>query len=150
MADGVGIKQKREWYEEGLRFECTMCGDCCTGPPGYVSFTDDEARTIARRLGISKAAFYRDYAHKGPRGWSLNEVRAERGYDCVFLDRATVPGKAVCGLYEDRPLQCRTFPWWPENLESPKAWARAARSCEGIGRGNLVPIEEIRVSRDRH
>ena len=24
------------WYKDGLRFQCTGCGDCCTGGPGYV------------------------------------------------------------------------------------------------------------------
>ena len=24
------------WYHLGLRFQCTGCGDCCTGAPGYV------------------------------------------------------------------------------------------------------------------
>ena len=42
-----------EWYAGGLRFECTMCGSCCTGAPGFVSFTPDEARNIAEHLGIS-------------------------------------------------------------------------------------------------
>ncbi len=139
----------QEWYAEGLRFECTMCGACCTGPPGYVSFSDREARAIARRLGVTRAEFYREYAHKGRQGWSLNEVETDHGHDCVFLDRKTIPGKAVCSLYEDRPLQCRTFPWWPENLKDEKAWARTARSCEGVGRGAIVPIDEIRIVRDR-
>ena len=28
-----------EWYRDGLRFECTRCGACCTGAPGYVWVT---------------------------------------------------------------------------------------------------------------
>lgn len=145
VASGAG----EEWYADGLRFECTMCGACCTGAPGYVAFTDAEAGRIARRLAISKAAFYREYAHRSRSGlWSLNERDSEHGKDCVFLDRETIPGKAVCGLYDDRPAQCRTFPFWPENLKDPRAWQRTARACEGVGRGRVVPIAEIRVLRD--
>jgi hypothetical protein len=135
-----------EWYDQGLRFECTMCGACCTGPPGYVSFTREEAKAIAKRLDITLDRFLRDYTHLGPRGASLNEVETEHGFDCVFLDRDAIPGKAVCSIHEVRPKQCRTFPWWPEVLESKRAWERAARTCEGMNQGRLVPIEEIRIS----
>ncbi len=139
-----------EWYAEGLQFECTMCGACCTGPPGVVRFNDDEAGRIARRLGVTVAQFLERFTHHLGRGRrSLNEVETEHGFDCVFLDRASMPGKAVCSLYEDRPLQCRTFPWWPENLKSPRTWKSVAKSCEGVGRGVMVPISEIRIQRDR-
>lgn len=143
----------REWYEDGLRFECTMCGACCTGAPGYVSFTEAEGRRISARLGIEYSAFLERYTQDTgveDLGRSLSEVETEFGFDCVFLDRQSVPGKAVCSLYEDRPTQCRTFPWWPENLKSPRAWQRLGRSCEGVGRGAFVPIEAIRVECVRH
>lgn len=138
-----------EWYADGLRFECTLCGNCCTGPEGYVLVSDSEADAIARHLGVATERFLRDYTRQTPAGRSLNEVKTEHGMDCVFLDRAAVPGKAVCGLYGLRPLQCRTFPWWPENLRDRRAWERLARACEGVGRGPLVRIEEIRIERDR-
>jgi hypothetical protein len=148
--------RNREWYADGLRFECTMCGDCCTGSPGVIAFTEEEGRRIADRLGISYDDFIDRYTHETPAGRSLNEVRTQRGYDCVFLDRTSDHarslrggrGGAVCSLYEDRPLQCRTYPWWPQNLASPKAWARTARACEGVNRGAFVPIEHIRIDRD--
>lgn len=137
-----------EWYERGLRFECTQCGACCTGPPGYVSFTEEEGRRIAARLGVSYESFLERYTVDHDSVRSLAEVRTVHGYDCVFLDRSGAAGKAVCSLYGDRPLQCRTFPFWPENLKSRGAWERAARECEGIGRGDFVPIEQIRIERD--
>lgn len=141
-----------EWYADGLRFECTMCGACCTGAPGFVSFTDDEARRIAAHLEISVDEFIERYTHDTHvpgAGRSLNEVETDYGFDCVFLDRVGEPGKAICSLYGARPLQCRTFPWWPEHLGSPRAWQRLSRACEGIGRGPLVSLTQIRIERDR-
>lgn len=138
----------REWYEDGLRFECTQCGACCTGPPGVVHFSDEEADAMAAKLGVSKDEFLARHTHETSEGWSLKERLTEHGYDCVFLDRTTDPGRAVCSLYEARPLQCRTFPWWPEHLAHPRQWQRLARSCEGVGRGPIVPIEAIRIQRD--
>lgn len=125
-----------------------MCGACCTGPEGYVLVEDAEARAIARRLRIAVADFYARYTRKVPEGRSLTERKTDHGMDCVFLDRATLPGKAVCSLYEDRPLQCRTFPWWPENLRTKQAWDRTARTCEGVGRGPIVTLAQIRIQRD--
>ncbi|MFM9958243.1 MAG: YkgJ family cysteine cluster protein [Phycisphaerales bacterium] len=148
------------WYEpDGLRFECTLCGACCSGGEGMVLFSPEEGEAIARRLGIPVAEFLARYTRmvdvSGSAGGrtvkvrSLNEVPKPEGLDCVFLDRTTMPGKAICSLYEDRPTQCRTFPFWPEHVDTPKGWKRLSKHCEGIGRGNFVPVEAIRVDRDR-
>ena len=136
--------------DHGLRFNCTQCGNCCTGVSGYVKFTDEEAEGMARHLGISLDEFLREYTHETPMGRSLTERKTEFGYDCVFLDRDTLPGKAICGLYEHRPEQCRTWPFWQSNLSSEHAWRRAAMGCPGVDRGSKVtPPDEIRRQRDR-
>ena len=93
-----------EWYADGLRFSCTQCGHCCTGPPGTVWFTDTEGAAIAESLGIEIAEFYKHYALKVGGRWSLKETLVGEGYDCVFLDRKT--GAALCSIYGNRPTQC--------------------------------------------
>ncbi len=141
-----------EWYDEGLRFGCTQCGNCCTGPPGYVWFNEEEGRALAQRIGVSEREFYRRFARREDDGrWTLIERETEHGHDCIFLDRTTAPGKAVCGVYEARPAQCRTWPFWPENLRTPRTWHSVKRNtpCPGMDRGQLVPIEAIRIQRDR-
>lgn len=132
----------------GLRFACTMCGNCCTGVPGYVLLTDAEAAALARRLGLSLEDFTQRYTRLLEEGRSLTERKTRFGYDCVFLDRQKVPGKAVCGVYEDRPAQCRTWPFWPSNLSSRRAWLEAKRKCPGMDAGPLVPLTQVRVLRD--
>jgi Fe-S-cluster containining protein len=140
----------REWYADGLRFNCTQCGNCCTGPEGAVWFTEEEGRAMAAAVGLDEATFLRRHARRLAQGWSLKERKTAHGFDCVFLDRETVPGKAVCGLYGARPTQCRTWPFWTENLESPEAWEATKRTtpCPGMGVGKLVQIESIRQQRD--
>lgn len=147
----AGDESNREWYADGLRFACTQCGNCCTGPPGYVWFTEEEGAAMAQHLGVDEAAFYDQHARKINGHWSLTETHTKHGYDCIFLDRESVPGKAICGLYESRPVQCRTWPFWPENLESRRNWEETRRQtpCPGMNAGPLVPIEDIRIQRDR-
>ena len=41
------IMPKTPWFKDGLRFECTQCGDCCTGSPGYVWVNDEEISALA-------------------------------------------------------------------------------------------------------
>lgn len=140
-----------EWYAGGLRFSCTQCGNCCTGPPGTVWFTAAEGAAIAGSLGIEIAEFYAQYAQKVEGRWSLKENLVGSGYDCVFLDR-TSSGAALCSVYGNRPTQCRTWPFWPENLTSERTWQMVKRRtpCPGMDTGTLVPIERIRIIRDSH
>jgi uncharacterized protein len=139
-----------EWYRDGLQFECTQCGNCCTGPEGVVWITEEEARAIAAHLNVDLETFYRDHARPVGEGWSLNERETPFGNDCAFLDRDTIPGKAVCGIYHLRPSQCRTWPFWPENLTSRRTWETVKRRtpCPGMNHGPIIPIERIRIQRD--
>jgi Fe-S-cluster containining protein len=153
LDEGAGASG--EWFDRpdrdtgdvGLRFGCTMCGNCCSGPPGFVLFTEAEGRAMAARLGISEEEFLVAYTGDTAHGRSLLEVNGEHGLDCVFLDRTSVPGKAVCGVYEDRPAQCKAWPFWDELLRSRDHWVRAKRGCPGLDSGRLYTPVEIRVIR---
>lgn len=152
-----GNEEGVEWFsrpdprtgERGLHFSCTMCGNCCTGPPGFVLVNDREADALALRLGMTAEEFIATYTHQTYAGRSLTEVASPTGFDCVFLDRQKIPGKAVCGVYEDRPAQCRTWPFWKSNLHSRSHWERASRNCPGINTGTGYTVQQIRVLRDR-
>jgi len=61
--------------------------------------------------------------------------------DCIFL--RTIEGKKRCVIYPVRPKQCRTWPFWSENLAGPNAWNKAAIKCPGINRGKLYSLQEI-------
>lgn len=104
---------------------------------------------MAGVMGVSEHQFLERYTHDTPIGRSLNERDGERGYDCVFLDRDRVPGKALCAVYEARPLQCRTWPFWPENMRSRESWERAGKSCPGMNTGPLHAPQRIRLSIER-
>ena len=123
------------WYREGLRFDCTGCGRCCTGPPGYVWMRRAEIEAMAAQLRLTADAFGRRYLRRVGSRYALLE---RQNGDCIFFQ----PGRG-CTVYRTRPAQCRTFPFWPENLKGRGAWESVAGTCEGIGRGRLYPPEEI-------
>ena len=148
QATSASLPPAAEWYADGLRFECTQCGNCCTGPPGYVWVDDEELAAIAAVLDLTPAQVKAQFTRPLGNHRSLTETRSEHGYDCVFLDRDSQPGKALCRVYRARPRQCRTWPFWPENVQHPRDWQRAARTCPGIDHGPLIPIESIRIQRD--
>ncbi len=41
------IMNPHPWYQFGLRFQCTGCGDCCTGAPGYVWINKAEIKAMS-------------------------------------------------------------------------------------------------------
>lgn len=127
------------WYREGLRFECTGCGDCCTGAPGFVWVNQAEIKALAKRLGLSRAEFEQRYVRKI--GVRRSLVEHANG-DCVFFDSTT----RRCTVYEQRPRQCRTWPFWESNVASPEDWAETCRACPGSGRGQLFTVEQIAAS----
>ena len=120
------------WYGDGLRFACTQCGHCCT-VEGYVWVTRREAQRIADHLGLDLARFALRYLRTVDRRHALTD-RADGA--CVFWDEG-------CTIYPVRPRQCRTFPFWKENLATAGAWSDTAKSCEGIGEGRRYTAEEI-------
>lgn len=140
--------EKPEYDGTGLRFSCTLCGNCCTGPEGYVLVSDAEAAALGQRLGVSAEEFVRLYTRQTQEGRSLTERQTEFGMDCVFLDRTKIPGKAVCGVYEERPKQCRTWPFWASVVKSRQTWERAKRVCPGMDQGKKHDLVQVRVMRD--
>lgn len=130
------IQDNPTWYAEGLRFECTGCGQCCTGAPGYIWVDEDAITAIATYLKLSVNEFAQRFLRRVKGRYSLLEM--PKTFDCVFLK------DKKCQIYPVRPQQCRTFPWWPQHLTSEQEWKEAARRCEGIhGEAPLVPKETI-------
>lgn len=129
------------WYKDGLRFKCTGCGQCCTGSPGYVWLSEEDVETLKDHLKISREEFLRLYTRSVYGRLALLEH--SRTYDCVFLEGSR------CKVYQARPRQCRTFPWWPEHLSSKEAWEETAKRCEGIDHPDapVVAFEKIQESK---
>jgi hypothetical protein len=127
------------WYADGLRFECTRCGGCCRGEPGYVWVRDHEILGIARFLDMTLDDFMAQFVRRVFDDYSLIELP---NGDCIFW------AAEGCRIYPVRPTQCRTWPFWPTNLTSEHAWSMAGLRCPGVNRGKVFPCHEIEARRE--
>ena len=112
---------EQPWFREGLRFECTQCGKCCTGDPGFVWVNDEEIDKLAKFRGDKRHEFAAVYTRAARGNVTLRE---KANGDCVFFEA----GRG-CTVYPVRPRQCRTWPFWGEQR-------RIARGV-GAHRGEL-------------
>lgn len=124
MAEIELEQEELPWFSEGLRFKCTGCGKCCTGSPGYVFLSPSDFERLADHHSLSHEEFAANYTYKVDDKISLID-RPGSG-DCVFLK------DKKCTVYEARPTQCRTFPWWIHFLKERSDWEDAKTRCEGI------------------
>jgi len=140
------IKDKRLFYHEGLQFECTKCGGCCSGFPGYVWLSEPELERLRTHLGLEWAVFISRYTKVvrgfGPPRISLIE---KQGFDCIFFDYGADPvgSDKICTVYDTRPYQCRSYPFWKKNLVYRSDWDRTAQFCPGLNKGRTYSPEEI-------
>lgn len=132
------MSDSEAWYSpQGLCFSCTGCGNCCRGPEsGYVFVSPEEIETLAGRLGITTDAFGAKYLRLVAGGQTSLIEKAN--LDCVFWTE----GKG-CEVYEDRPTQCRTFPFWPEVIETEESWQVESEQCPGMDTGKRYAPREI-------
>jgi Fe-S-cluster containining protein len=116
---------------ESVRFTCQRgCINCCD-QQGFVYVTEADIKRIAKFTGLTRRAFEARYIY---RTRHQRRFRKPRDKQCPFLE-----GQG-CGIHPAKPTQCRTFPFWPELVESPAAWKRTAAFCPGIGKGPLIQI----------
>ncbi len=134
------VDPRDDWYARGVRFRCLgpECGDCCSGKfgPGIVWLSDEELARLADHLGLSLDKLRRRYLRRLDGRVSLRE---RANFDCVFY-RA---GEG-CTVYQARPLQCRTYPFWGRILASRRTWEIEAENCPGIGEDARVDGDEVR------
>ena len=132
--------KRTPWYAQGLRFECTGCGGCCRARGGYeyVYVSPDEARAIAARLGVPLRQFVAEYLiEDADDEHAQMHLRFDDGA-CSMLGK---DGK--CSVYEQRPKQCKTWPFWRENLVKRVWESEIAPTTPGVGRGRLWTRAEI-------
>lgn len=127
-----------DWFEEGLNFTCTRCSNCCRHDSGYVFLSEADISRLSGAFGLSREEFIDRYCTRVNLGIasriSLNE---QPNYDCVFFQEGR------CSVYPVRPLQCRSYPFWANIVETPQAWQNEASHCPGINIGPRKSRETV-------
>jgi len=127
------------FYEDGLAFSCLPgCRYCCAVEPGFVFLSMDDLQQLCSFLKTSVKQFVTDYCVKVPMG-SLHylSLKERENHDCIFLK------EHGCSVYQSRPVQCSTYPFWSHVLSSRQTWEEEKRWCPGIGKGDIHSKEEI-------
>ena len=127
------------FYSKGLRFKCSRCSRCCRHTPGYVFLTRSDLVGLVKATGLTEEGVLEKYCREvNIGGFRRVSLKEKANLDCIFWE------DGGCSMYHDRPLQCRSFPFWNLHLYSEESWQKAAKDCPGIGQGSLHSEEEIR------
>lgn len=129
------MSKAKFFYAAGIRFACQGCGACCIAREHhtYVYLSFGDRKRLAAHLDMTTAEFTRKHTEASDGFVHLKDPDK----DCPFLKDKR------CTAHDARPWQCRTWPFWPENLH-PKVWERdVATFCPGIGKGRLYTAAEI-------
>jgi len=121
-----------------LPFSCQQSGRCCHQREeyGYVYVNAQEREQIAAELDLSLGEFNKQYTRSEEDG---SRVLLFRDRACIFLR------DGLCTIHAVKPVQCRTWPFWEELLESAESYEREVlRFCPGSRVGERVPAAEIR------
>ncbi len=123
------------WYKDGLRFECTKCGDCCHAWEGGVWLVGDDVSRLAKYLSISEDEVIERYTNKNREDLSIQ--RMENGACPLFK-----MGEG-CTVHEAKPNQCSSFPFMRLMQNSREDWDKFTHKCPGANQGKLISADEI-------
>lgn len=119
-----------------IDFKCKQCSNCCRKEPGIVLLTKEDVNKIANALEMTIKDFIQECCRSVYRDEkvyiSLNE---KSNYDCIFWNNG-------CIIYEARPMQCKTFPFWPSVVYSQDTWNAEKKRCKGLNRKSTLSLEE--------
>ena len=128
---------EKKIYENGIKFKCQGSSNCCVsrGNIGFVFLSKRDLSRISKFFDISLKTFKKNYCQTSNGFFHLKEIR--KNGECIFLE------KKRCSIYKARPTQCRTWPFWPENMNT-KTWNNEVLNfCPGIGHGTIIKKERI-------
>jgi len=129
------------FINKGLQFSCSRCSNCCRHTTGYVFLSEKDIAHLLSVTKLDKTHFLKKYCRiVSVNGLYRLSLREKANYDCIFW----FDGK--CTVYKNRPLQCKSYPFWSSILSSHTTWIEQKRVCPGIGKGvfhNKRKIESL-------
>ncbi len=127
----------KEFFKKGINFKCQGSSNCCVsrGSYGYVYLSKKDLIKIAKYLNVSINLFKKKYCQYSDGYLHLKEIKING--NCQFLENKK------CSIYTARPMQCRTWPFWKENMNVKKWNEELINFCPGIGKGKLISASKI-------
>lgn len=124
-----------------LRFACQPGCTACCDQQGFVYLTEADIKRAAKYVGMPARKFEERYIYRTAH---LRRLRKPPDKQCPFLleDR--------CSIHPAKPTQCRTFPFWPENVETVEGWNDLKHFCPGVGKGELIQIGDALERSEEH
>jgi hypothetical protein len=89
---------------------CKACESyCCFGDPGFVWINQNDIYRISQYLSINVIDFIDKYLNRIDNRYSAKDIFTITGYYlCIFFDEYD----RRCSIYDVRPAQCRSYPFW--------------------------------------
>ena len=124
-------------FKEGIRFECQGSSNCCVsrGSYGYVYLSNKDILRLSKFTKLKYDDFIKLYCDKTDGFTHFKEKK--NSSKCIFLD------KKKCSVYKARPIQCRTWPFWKENMNTKKWNNEISKLCPGINKGGKFSKKNI-------
>lgn len=99
------LKRQGVFHEEAFdKVDCLSCANCCKGYSPR--FKTPDIKRISKVLGMKEGHFIENYLKEDQDGdFVLQQL------PCPFLGNDN-----HCGIYEDRPSDCRRFPYTDEDV----------------------------------
>ena len=127
----------KKFFENSIKFECQGSSNCCVsrGTYGFVYLSSKDLKRLSKFFSISILQFVKIYCDRTDGYLHLKEIN-ENG-NCQFLK------ETKCSVYMSRPIACRTWPFWKENMNTKKWNKELINFCPGIGKGKLISSSMI-------
>ena len=107
---GIDVELLRK--DSSFRFECDMCGKCCTSSTiDSILFKPYDIYKIAKGLNIKTEEVLDKYAEfyiGGQSGFPIIRMLSNNNGKCHFLKKAG--NKALCGINDFKPGSCSLYP----------------------------------------
>jgi len=126
------------FYSQGLKFSCKRCSSCCRYESGFVFLSKKDLEKLTLQTKMDNDSFIGAYCRwvNDRDGKQVLSLKEKHNKDCIFWDSG-------CMIYDARPVQCVTFPFWESVISSEYNWKAAASGCPGIDSGKLHSGMEI-------
>ncbi len=99
------LKRQGGFHEEAFdKVDCLSCANCCKGYSPR--FKTPDIKRISKLLGMKEGVFIEKYLQEDQEGDFVLQRTP-----CAFLGEDN-----YCSIYEDRPSDCRRFPYTDEDV----------------------------------